>query len=432
MSSDQDSLAPSPRTVPEASHPVLSVRSVGKAFAVFPSRWAQCVEIATGWSRHQPHWVFRDLNFDVQVGESVGLIGRNGAGKSTLLKMLAGLQAPSEGTVQSRGSVSAILELGLGFHPDFTGRSNALQLLLMQGVDDTLARELVAHVQDFSEVGSYFDRPVHTYSTGMQMRLAFSVATAVSPALLIVDEALAVGDAYFQHKCYERIRQLRDAGTAVLLVSHDPAAIRSLCARALLLHEGRIVEDGSPEQVLETYNALLAPDIHRQYQQLVAAAEEGLHGRDPVAGRRSGTGDVRIDTVQWIQAGQPSVALVAGAPAQLQIDFTVHKVVPDLTMGLSIRDRLGNDMFGTNTYHHQLALDTALGRHRLIWHAEGFHLGAGHYSLTLAAHAGSSHMAASYDWWDRCLSFQVIPGAGPFSLGPCLLGLRCETAPMSI
>ncbi|NBS47508.1 MAG: ABC transporter ATP-binding protein [Betaproteobacteria bacterium] len=404
------------------SSEVLRAQGVGKYFAVYPSRWARLQEIITGRIRHTPHWVLQDLSFAVQPGESVGIVGRNGAGKSTLLRMLAGLQQPSRGQIHTHGTVSAILELGLGFHPEFTGRANALQLLLMQGLPEPQAQQLVPEVQAFSEIGDYFDQPVHTYSTGMQMRLAFSVATAVQPALLIVDEALAVGDAYFQHKCYERIRALRDAGAAVLLVSHDPAAVRSLCGRALLLHEGRIVEDGPPEHVLETYNALLAPEISRQYQQLAALGDAQGHG----TGRRSGSGEVRIEAVRWLQRGQPSVALVSGEPAQLQIDFVAHQPVDDLSIGLAIRDRLGNEMFGTNTHYHQQAIRVQPGRYTLGWNVPGFHLGAGHYSLTLAAHSGASHVAANYDWWDRCLGFQVIHGSAPFSVGPCVLDVHCE------
>jgi len=403
---------------------VLSANGVGKYFPVYPNRWARLREILTGQPHHKPHWVLRDLSFSIRAGESVGIVGRNGAGKSTLLRMLAGLQKPSRGSITTVGKINAILELGLGFHQEFTGRDNALQLLLMQGVSERRALELLTDIREFSEIGEYFDLPMHTYSTGMQMRVAFSVATAVQSTLLIVDEALAVGDVYFQHKCYERIRALRAAGAAVLLVSHDPAAVRSLCGRALLLHEGLMVEDGPPEQVLETYNALLAPQLNREYQALASLGNSADNTGS--IGHRSGSGEVRIESVQWWQRGQPSVALVSGEPAQLQIDFVVHQPVDDLSIGLAIRDRLGNEMFGTNTHYHQQQLALQPGRHTLRWQVRGFHLGSGHYSLTLAAHSGASHLAANYDWWDRCLSFQVIHGNAPFSLGPCVLDMQCE------
>lgn len=392
--------------------PVLSVRDVGKSFRVYSGRWPQLWEILTGRPTHRRHWVFRDLSFDVARGEAVGLVGRNGAGKSTLLKLLTGLQFPDIGHIDRRGTVAAILELGVGFHPDFTGIENARQMALLQGLSEREVADLLPAIEAFAEIGDYFTRPVHTYSSGMQMRLAFSVATAVRPDLLIVDEALAVGDAYFQHKCYERIRSLRDAGSAILMVSHDPASVRSMCSRALLLHDGRIVEDGPPSQVLEIYNNLLAPDIDRQHAVASGAGE----------GRRSGSGEVVIDAVDLTQEGRRTHAPVSEIPARLAIRLEIREPVADLTVGILIRDRLGNDMFGTNTHHHGLALPAGrVGFLEVEWDLRGFHLGPGHYSLTVAAHAGSVHAAGNYDWWDRCLTFQVIPPGGPAFIGPCHL-----------
>ena len=402
--------------------PVLSVRDVGKSFRVYPSRWAQLREILTGSSAHRRHWVFQGLSFDVQHGESVGLVGRNGAGKSTLLKLLTGVAHPDTGTIERHGRIAAILELGVGFNGEFSGLENARQSLLLQGLDESQVQALLPEVEAFAEVGEYFHQPVHTYSSGMQMRLAFSVATAVKPDLLIVDEALAVGDAYFQHKCYERIRALRDAGAAILMVSHDPSSIRSMCSRALLLDHGRIIEDGPPSPVLETYNLLLAPDVSRQHQ-AAAALSAG-------EGRRAGSGEVVVSAVSLLQSGVATHAPVSEVPAQLRIQLEVRQPVPDLTLGILIRDRLGNDIFGTNTHHHGLSLPSQhTGLLDVQWDLTGFHLGPGHYSLTVAAHAGSVHAAGNYDWWDRCLTFQVLPAAGPVSIGPASLRARvaCHT-----
>jgi len=395
------------------SAPVLSARQVGKFFRRYPGRWAQLWEILSGRRMHEPHWVFQDLSFDVAPGEAVGVVGRNGAGKSTLLKLLTGVQQPSAGTIERRGMVSAILELGVGLHSEFTGRENARQLGLLQGLSEQRVQELMPEMEAFAEIGAYFDEPVHTYSSGMQMRLAFSVATAVQPDLLIVDEALAVGDAYFQHKCYERIRAMRDGGAAVLFVSHDPSSVRSLCPRALLIHDGRLVEDGPSSMVLETYNMLLAPDLSREHKNLAHAGE----------GRRSGTGEVRMSGVEFRQEGEPRRALVSEMPAQLALRLDVHTPVPDLTLGILIKDRLGNDIYGTNTHHQGIELPgDRVGSIDLLWDLSGFHLGPGHYSLTVAAHAGSAHQAGNYDWWDRCLTFQVLPSGQPLSIGPVSLG----------
>jgi lipopolysaccharide transport system ATP-binding protein len=392
---------------------VLSARGVGKCFRRYPGRWSQLWEIVSGRPMHRPNWVFRELDFEVRGGEAVGLVGRNGAGKSTLLKLLTGVQEPSTGRIERRGLVSAILELGVGFHPDFTGRENARQMVLLQGLPQERVAELMPEIEAFAEIGGYFDQPVHTYSSGMQMRLAFSAATAVQPDVLIVDEAMAVGDAYFQHKCFDRIRLMRERGAAIMPVSHDPGAVRTLCSRAMLLHEGRLVEDGPPETVLETYNMLLAPDMSRQYADLPAGP-----------GRRGGAGQVRVRSVELRQQGQAGQVVVSETPAQLVLVLDVHERVPDLTVGILIRDRLGNDMFGTNTHHQGVALPREPGRMELVWDLEGFHLGPGFYSLTVAAHAGAQHAAGNYDWWDRCLTFQVLPQGGALAVGPCVLGTR--------
>jgi len=394
------------------NQPVLSARGVGKFFRRYSGRWPQLWEVLTGQPTHEQHWVFRDLSFDVAPGEAVGIVGRNGAGKSTLLKLLTGLQQPSAGSVERRGTVAAILELGVGFHPEFTGRENARQLALVQGMDEERVAQLMPAIEQFAEIGDYFDEPVHTYSSGMQMRLAFSAVTAVQPDLLIVDEALAVGDAYFQHKCYERIRNMRDGGAAILFVSHDPSAVRTLCSRAILIHEGKLLEDGPPSTVLETYNMLLAPELSRQHDSLASGGE----------GRRAGSGEVHIDSVEFRQEGVPRRALISEMPVQLALRLQVRQPVPDLTLGILIRDRLGNDIFGTNTHHHGVELPGEhAGSMDVTWDLRGFHLGPGHYSLTVAAHAGSVHHAGNYDWWDRCLTFQVLAPSGPLSIGPCTM-----------
>lgn len=359
--------------------------------------------------------MFRHLSFEVAAGEAVGVIGRNGAGKSTLLRLLSGLQTPSEGIIERRGAIAAILELGVGLHPDFTGRENARQMALVQGIAPGELGRVLPAVESFAEIGRYFDAPVHTYSSGMQMRLAFSVATVLEPDVLIVDEALAVGDTYFQHKCFERIRTLREAGAAVLLVSHDPSAVRSLCSRALLIHDGRIADEGSPASVLETYNALLAPGAHLPQ---AGRADEG---------RRAGSGEVRIGSVELMQRGHGTRSPVSGVPVRLRIRLDAVEAVDDFTLGFLIRDRLGNDMFGTNTSHHQLALHAAgPSTVEVEWDIRGFHLGPGYYSLTVAAHRGTTHQVGNFDWWDRCLTFQVLPGAGPSSIGPCALDIDVQ------
>ena len=236
------------------------VNNIGKAYKRYPNRWSRLLEWfdPTNQPRHQAHWVLRGVSFTVAPGEAVGIIGNNGAGKSTLLKIITGTTQASEGAVEVGGRIAALLELGMGFHPDFTGRQNVFMAGQLLGHSVATLEQYFPDIEAFAEIGDYINQPVRTYSSGMVVRLAFSVATAVRPGILIVDEALSVGDAYFQHKSFERIRQFRDQGTTLLFVSHSPGAVKSLCNRAILLDRGILVRDGRPDEVLDYYNAIIA------------------------------------------------------------------------------------------------------------------------------------------------------------------------------
>ncbi|MBI3480625.1 MAG: ABC transporter ATP-binding protein, partial [Nitrosomonadales bacterium] len=238
----------------------ITITNLGKAYKQYPTRWSRLAEWLVPFSqpRHRLKWVLQDLNFTVRAGEAVGIIGINGAGKSTLLKMITGTTQPTTGSVNITGRVAALLELGMGFHPDFTGRQNAYMAGQLLGMNVEEISGLMPEIEAFAEIGDYLDQPVRVYSSGMQMRLAFSLATARRPDVLIVDEALSVGDTYFQHKSFERIREFRKQGTTLLIVSHDKQAIQSICDGAILLNAGKLALQGEPEAVFDYYNAMLA------------------------------------------------------------------------------------------------------------------------------------------------------------------------------
>lgn len=229
--------------------------------------------------------MLQDINFTVNPGEAVGIIGINGAGKSTLLKMITGTSQPTKGNVHISGRVAALLELGMGFHPDFTGRQNVYMAGQLMGLHADDISKLMPKIEAFAEIGDYLDSPVRLYSSGMQMRLAFSVATSIRPDVLIVDEALSVGDDYFQHKSFERIRDFRRQGTTLLIVSHDKQAIQSMCDRAILLNAGRIEMEGEPEAVMDYYNALLAAKQNQKVEQKSPLREKYRLSRVPVRRR---------------------------------------------------------------------------------------------------------------------------------------------------
>ena len=205
------------------------------------------------------------VNFEIQDGELTGIIGRNGSGKSTVLKIIAGVYRPTSGAVQVSGKVAALIELGAGFHPDLTGRENIVLNGLLLGLSRREIQAREEQIIDFSELGEFIDSPIKQYSSGMYMRLGFAIATEVDPDILLIDEILAVGDAAFQQKCLARIDEFRQRSKTILFVSHDMGSIRRLCQRALLLHDGVLLADGQPEQVVARYEELLQRpvEVHR-------------------------------------------------------------------------------------------------------------------------------------------------------------------------
>jgi lipopolysaccharide transport system ATP-binding protein len=398
----------------------LRVRGLGKAYRRYFRKWGRLAEWMGFGVRHELNWVLRDVTFDIQPGEAVGIVGANGAGKSTLLKLITGTIRATTGTFEAGGRIAALLELGIGFHPDFTGRQNVSMAGYILGISTAQLAGLMGEIEDFAEIGDYMDEPVRTYSSGMQVRLGFSVATVVRPDILIVDEALSVGDTYFQHKSFERIRRFRDQGTTLLFVSHNPGAIKTLCDRAVLLDQGSLLRDGSPDSVLDYYNALIA--AHRADYAIRQVASGS--GRST----RSGTAEVTIESSDLIAAGGSTRAVRSGDNAVIRIVLRVHVPVPELVVGILIRDRLANDVFGINTFHLNAARrDVEAGEMMTVdFVFREFSLGVGSYSLTVALHAGDSHLALNYDWWDRSLVFQVIPGGGPTSIGVCALPVAVE------
>jgi lipopolysaccharide transport system ATP-binding protein len=382
----------------------ISVKGLGKAYKQYSNRWLRLLDWIWPTSKqwHQLNWVLQDLDFEVQAGEAVGIIGVNGAGKSTLLKIITGTAQATTGNVKLQGRVAALLELGMGFHPDFTGRQNAHMAAQLLGLSAADIQQLMPSIDAFAEIGPYIDAPVRIYSSGMQMRLAFSVATAVRPDILIVDEALSVGDAYFQHKSFERIRQFQKNGTTLLLVSHDKAAIQSICTKALLLSQGRKVMEGAPELVMNHYNAMLSDQTGKTIQMNITA--------DGHTATQSGTGDVVIDQVQLLnQQALPIEVVQTGQTAVLQLVAQVKRPVAELVAGVMLKDRLGQVVFGVNTFHSQQTLHDLKATEKVELQFEfEANLGPGHYSVTVALHAGPNHVQSNYDWRDLALVFEVV------------------------
>ncbi len=396
----------------------LRVHKVGKAYKRYHRKSGRMAEWLGLGVQHELKWVLRDISFEVSPGEAVGIIGINGAGKSTLLKIITGTTRATTGCVEAGGRIAALLELGMGFNPEFTGRQNVFMSGQLYGMNNQSIGSLMPEIEAFAEIGDYIDHPVRTYSSGMQMRLAFSVATAVRPEILIIDEALSVGDTYFQHKSFDRIRQFRDAGTTLLFVSHSAGAIKTLCSRAILLDGGVVLRDDAPDAVMDYYNAVIA----KQQADNEIQQTEQLTGQKIT---RSGSGAAIVESVELLVDGVPVRAVSSGAAVTIQVSGKTAAPVAELTVGILIRDRLGNDVFGTNTYHHETSRnDMAQGDSFIAnFNFAALNLGRGSFSVTVALHSRDAHIAANYDWWDRALVFQVFPGATPQSIGVCDLPL---------
>lgn len=382
----------------------IRITGLAKAYKQYPNRWSRLLEWLVPFSpaRHHLHWVLRDVDFEIQPGEAVGIVGVNGAGKSTLLKMITGTTRPTCGQIHLQGRVAALLELGMGFHPDFTGRQNAIMAGQLLGMQVEEIEALMPQIEGFAEIGDAIDHPVRTYSSGMQMRLAFSVATARRPDILIVDEALSVGDAYFQHKSFERIRSFRKAGTTLLIVSHDRSAIQSICDTAILLENGRLAMRGKPEEVMDYYNAMLA-----QREGQIVRQEMLANGQVQTI---SGTGEAGILSVRLLDAQGRSLEVAeVGQPVVLEVQAEIREDIERLILGFMIKDRLGQAIYGINTHRLDRAVtDLSAGERVTFRFAFDMRLGKGNYSVALSLSRLDSHLDRNFEWRDYGLIFHVI------------------------
>lgn len=362
-------------------------------------------------------WALRGIDLQIEPGEAVGLVGRNGSGKSTLLKLAAGILPPYAGSVDVGGRVASLLELGAGFHPDFTGRENVFMNGTILGLSD---REITARYEEivaFSELGDYVDAPVRTYSSGMYMRLAFSVASHVQPDVLLLDEVLAVGDEAFQRKCVGRIHEYRRGGGTLLFVSHDPNAVEEICDRAVLIDEGRVVADGRPKEVIETYHRVVAeggPTVGARFESATVPEVETPTSEappSPVGGW--GTGRARIVHVTVSGRDGPTDRFVAGDPFTVTIGLESDAPVPPPSIGIAIRTREGTLCFGTNTRLDEVPVPELDGHWTVEYRVGALPLHEGAFEIAVAV--SSSDDSVVYHWVDAAAVFSVFsrtPGVG--------------------
>ena len=382
---------------------ILEVKNIYKSYRTYNSEiWRILSWFGIKHKAIQENYTLKNISFSIKEGEAIGIIGQNGAGKSTLLKIITGTLQATKGEINTTGKISAILELGMGFHPDLTGRQNAYHSAGLMGYTSKQIDAVISDIEDFAEIGEYFDYPVRTYSSGMQMRVAFAVATAYRPNILIIDEALSVGDSYFQHKSFDKIKKFKEQGTSLLFVSHDKASILALCDRAILIDKGELLKEGNPEEITDYYNALIAQKENSSVKQQNTNSNK--------LQTISGTGEATIEKVALYNQENELVDVVGvGDLVDLKVDVKIHKDISSLVLGYAIKDRLGQTMYGTNTWHTKQIIDFPKENDKyqftLTFPAN---LGVGTYSIVIALTNSDTHLNENYEWRDLALIFDVV------------------------
>ncbi len=386
----------------------LEVKDLTKKYRVFSHPGDRIKQALTfGRARyHREFTALRDVSFKIKRGETVGIIGRNGSGKSTLLQLICGILKPTTGTVTVNGRISALLELGAGFNPEFTGRENVYFQCALMGVNAAAADARFEDIARFADIGEFIDQPVRTYSSGMYVRLAFSVAIHVQPDILVVDEALSVGDAAFQHKSMKQTRQLIDAGTSLLLVSHDRSMITATCNRCILIDNGRIAMDGPPADVFNYYYASITKGAEHIQQNRLDS------GRTQVV---SGTGEARVEEIRLLDNdGKERDILEVGEPVCLEFLVRAYKPVPRLALAFIIRDQLGQAIFSTNTNNHGKSPtevpDGASFKFNFAFCAS---MGTGNYSISTFLLGASDRFTDNFETRELAYFFEIQNASHP-------------------
>jgi lipopolysaccharide transport system ATP-binding protein len=404
--------------------PAIQVAHLSKKYRIYDRPWDKLLEVLGfgNGSLHRDFWALDDISFELDAGRTLGIIGQNGSGKSTLLQILAGIMRQTRGDCFVNGKISALLELGSGFNPEFTGRENVFMNGAILGLDTRQMQERFDAIARFAEIGNFMEQPVRTYSSGMFMRLAFAVAVNVDPDILLVDEALAVGDLVFQHRCMHRMNQLREAGKTIVLVTHDLGAVTKFCDRALLLDGGRLLEQGKPDLVVQKYRALMF-ERERRY----SSAEGGTgaseitdivvaQGAVPVArtipnvDHRFGSGEATLLGIELMRLnGDPTRDVFSGQVVVIRVSAQFNKDVEQPILGYTLRDRLGVEISACNTSFTGRSLP-AVHAGQIItcdFRVSLPYLAAGSYSVSPAVARGSVLKHDMCDWIDNALVFSL-------------------------
>ncbi|CAN5559516.1 ABC transporter ATP-binding protein [soil metagenome] len=392
----------------------LRVESVSKVYRIYDRPNHRLKEMLTRgrWKRHREFWALKDVAFQIEAGTTTGIIGPNGSGKSTLLQIMTGTLEPTHGNVWHEGRIAALLELGAGFNAEFTGIENVFMNAALMGFSRRETEVLLPEIERFAEIGPFIHQTVKTYSSGMYVRLAFAIAASVEPDILIVDEALAVGDAVFQHRCLRRIKDLQQHGRTVVFVSHDAAAVRALCTRAILLNAGRVIADGKPTDVLNHYQKIIM-EREEEYDAETTASISSAGPLPPDESLaplsytyRHGDGSAEIVGAELTDAAHRRIEISeTGEPLAARVIARFHRDVDEPVVGFLIRNRHGIHAYGTNTKEQQIEFGSVRrGEGLEVSFAFNCWLGVDQYSISFAIHG---HDGQAYDWLDGALFFNV-------------------------
>ncbi len=377
---------------------MVRVQNVSKLYRLYAKPSDRLRELRPGARpRHADFWALRDVSLAIEKGETLGIVGPNGCGKSTLLQIVCGILPPTSGRVATRGRIAALLELGAGFNPEFSGRENIYLNGEIMGMSRGEIGKARPSIEAFAEIGEFIERPVKEYSSGMYVRLAFSTAIHVDPEILIVDEALAVGDAVFANRCVRKFQELRERKVTVLFVSHDLGLVKQISDRAVFLLHGRIAAEGSPL------------DVVNRYIGLVLAKEEAQQRADTRvrSSFRHGDGSSEILSVEILNArGEPVAAVCGGENITVRVRSRFHRPRSNPMVGILIRTRIGMEVYGTNTGIERVNLgELQPGDELEVNFRLACWLTPQQYTLTVATQDadGSSH-----DWLDDAIAFDVV------------------------
>lgn len=375
----------------------IEIVGLSKRFNVYKKQYYRLAELITRKKMHEEYWALKDINLEVKKGEAIGIVGANGAGKSTLLKLICGALYSTSGNISVNGRILSLLELGTGFHPELTGIENIFNSASMQGFSKSEIDEKLQAIIEFADIGEHINMPVKTYSSGMYVRLAFALYACLDPDIYIVDEALSVGDVFFQQKCYERMRQMKEQGVTIIMVSHDPAPIVSFCDRAILIEKGTIMGAGAPDMILDMYQALqYSKGMKKDCE--IEVSNHVEFGTNEIKNLKCSLKD---------ESGHEKSIWGVNESCRLEIECESKQIEESVCIGMQIKNTMGEIVYGTNTNWLGKEFIFVDGKIRCTYEFP-MNIGEGSYTISIAIAENKRTPINIYLWREKAIAFEVV------------------------